>query len=54
MSGITELALLAILCVVVVQWVARRLRLPLPGRFAISLVFVLVVLALWGQTLRHR
>lgn len=53
MSGITTLALLTILAIVVVRWLTRRLRLPTPAAFGIAVVFVLVVLAMWGQHFRH-
>jgi hypothetical protein len=52
MSGITTLALLSILCIFCVRWLARRLRLPTPAANAVAVVFVLVVLALWGRQLR--
>jgi predicted PurR-regulated permease PerM len=51
MDGILSLAVVAVLCAFVVRWAATRLRLPVPGRVAVITVFVLVVLALWGQTL---
>ncbi|MGI8330196.1 hypothetical protein ACRYCC_09525 [Actinomadura scrupuli] len=52
MSGIITLAVLAILCVFCIRWVTTRLRLPTPAAYGIIVVFVLVVLALWGQHLR--
>jgi hypothetical protein len=52
MSGIITLAVLAILCVFCIRWVTGRLRVPTPAANAIVVVFVLVVLALWGQHLR--
>ncbi|WP_344823792.1 hypothetical protein [Actinocorallia longicatena] len=52
MDGIVMLVLLAILCAFVVQKVTGWLRLSTPARGAIMIVFVLVVLALWGQSLK--
>jgi hypothetical protein len=52
MSGIITLAVLAILCVFCIRWVTKRLRLPTPAGNAIIVVFVLVVLAMWGRHLR--
>ncbi|WP_460364925.1 hypothetical protein [Actinocorallia lasiicapitis] len=43
--------LLAILCVVIVGKVTGWMRLSTPARSATMIVFVLVVLALWGQSL---
>ncbi|GLZ05936.1 hypothetical protein Acsp03_34020 [Actinomadura sp. NBRC 104412] len=51
MEGILSLAVVAVLGAFVVRWTASRLRLPVPGRAAVITVFVLVVLALWGQSL---
>jgi predicted PurR-regulated permease PerM len=51
MEGILSLVVVALLGAFVVRWVATRLRLPVPGRAAVIIVFVLVVLALWGQSL---
>lgn len=50
MSGITLLVLLAVLTAIMLRWTAGRLRLPAPTFTAIIIVFVLVVLALWGQS----
>jgi hypothetical protein len=50
MSGIVELVLLALLCAFVVRWVATKTRLPAPTVSAVVIVFVLTVLALWGQS----
>jgi hypothetical protein len=51
MSGIVTLVLLALLCAFIVRRVAVRLRLPAPTTSAIVVVFVLVVAALYGQSL---
>jgi uncharacterized membrane protein AbrB (regulator of aidB expression) len=51
MSGIITLVLLAFLCAVGLRWLSRRLRLPAPTFVAVFVVFMLVVLALWGRTL---
>ncbi|GAB2814696.1 hypothetical protein GCM10022221_10720 [Actinocorallia aurea] len=51
MDGIVMLALLAILAAFCVRWLALRLRLPAPLASSVAIVFVLVVLALWGETL---
>jgi hypothetical protein len=48
-SGLTELALITILVVVVIRWVARKLHLPRPAAYGISVVFVLVTLTLWAE-----
>jgi predicted PurR-regulated permease PerM len=51
MSGIITLGLLAFLCAICLRWLSRRLRLPAPTYVAVFVVFVLVVLALWGQAM---
>jgi hypothetical protein len=51
MSGIVTLVLLAFLCAIGLRWFSRRMRLPAPTYVAVFVVFMLVVLALWGQTL---
>jgi hypothetical protein len=50
MSGIVELVLLALLAAFVIRWVALRFRIPAPTVSAVVIVFVLTVLALWGQS----
>jgi len=51
MDGIVTLVLLALLAAFCIRWVAVRLRFPAPTTGAVAVVFVLVVLALWGQSL---
>jgi hypothetical protein len=51
MSGIITLVLLAFLCAIGLRWLSRILRLPAPTYVAVFVVFMLVVLALWGRTL---
>jgi hypothetical protein len=51
MEGLLALGVTALLCAFCVRWVAARLRLPAPTRTAVIVVFVLVALALYGQTL---
>lgn len=48
-SGLIELALLTILTIFCIRWVARRLHLPRPAAYGISVVFVLVTLTLWAE-----
>jgi uncharacterized membrane protein (DUF4010 family) len=50
-SGIITLVVLALLCAFCLRWVSRRVRLPMPTYVAVFIVFVLVVLALYGRTL---
>ena len=50
MSGIVELVLLALLTAYVIRWVAVKTRVPAPTVSAVVIVFVLTVLALWGQS----
>jgi hypothetical protein len=52
MDGIVTLVLLAILAAFCIRWVAVRLRLPAPLASTVMVIFVIVVLALWGQSLR--
>lgn len=51
MDGIVTLVLLALLAAFCIRWIAVRLRFPAPTTSAVAVVFVLVVLALWGQSL---
>ncbi|MFI0351664.1 hypothetical protein [Actinomadura sp. 9N407] len=51
MEGILALIVVALLASFCVRWAAVRMRLPMPGRVSVLVVFVLVVLALWGQSL---
>jgi uncharacterized membrane protein (DUF4010 family) len=51
MSGIITLVVLALLCGYGLRWIGRRTRLPAPTYVAVFIVFVLVVLALYGRTL---
>ncbi|MFI6518556.1 hypothetical protein ACIBF1_23575 [Spirillospora sp. NPDC050679] len=52
MEGIILLAVVALLAAFCVRWAASRMRLAAPTRMAVIIVFVLVVLALWGQSLK--
>lgn len=52
MEGILSLAVMALLCAFCVRWAAVRLRVPAPTRMAVVIVFVLVALAMWGQSMR--
>ncbi|GLZ14467.1 hypothetical protein Acsp04_47020 [Actinomadura sp. NBRC 104425] len=52
MEGILALTVTALLCAYCVRWVAGKLRLTVPTRMAVIIVFVIAVLALYGQTLR--
>jgi len=49
MSGYIELALLTILAIFCIRWVARKVRLPVPAAYGIAVVFVLVVLTFWAE-----
>ncbi|MQY04277.1 hypothetical protein [Actinomadura macrotermitis] len=51
MEGIIALGFVALLAAFCVRWVAGRLRMQAPARNAVVIVFVLVVLAMWGQHL---
>lgn len=51
MSGIVVLLLLALLCAYGLRWISGRMRLPAPAFAAIIIVFILVVAALYGQSL---
>jgi uncharacterized membrane protein (DUF4010 family) len=50
MTGVITLMVLALLCAFCIRWVSQRTRMPVPTRAAVVIVFVLVVLALYGQT----
>lgn len=53
MAGIVVLVLLALLCAYGLRWISGRARLPTAPTFtAVIVVFVLVVLALYGQSLK--
>ncbi|ROO91290.1 hypothetical protein EDD29_9043 [Actinocorallia herbida] len=52
MDGIVTLVLLAILATFCIRWAAVKLRLPAPMASSVAIVFVLVVLGLWGETLK--
>jgi hypothetical protein len=52
MDGILALVVVALLGAFAIRWAAAKTRLPVPARGAVMVVFVLVVLALWGQSLR--
>ncbi|GAA1567265.1 hypothetical protein GCM10009678_57650 [Actinomadura kijaniata] len=51
MEGIILLVVVALLAAFCVRWAATRLRLPAPTRMAVIIVFTLVVLAWWGQSM---
>ncbi|WP_165950507.1 MULTISPECIES: hypothetical protein [unclassified Actinomadura] len=51
MEGILGLVVVSLLAAFCVRWAAVRLRLPMPTRVAVITVFVLVVLAMYGQHL---
>jgi putative Ca2+/H+ antiporter (TMEM165/GDT1 family) len=53
MSGYIELAVVTILALVCVRWVAAKLRLPRPAAYGFSVVFVIVALTLWAEHMRH-
>ncbi|MBO2447371.1 hypothetical protein J4573_09765 [Actinomadura barringtoniae] len=52
MEGIIALVVMALLCAFVVRWLGTRLRLGNPTRMAVIIVFVLVVLTLYGEHLK--
>jgi hypothetical protein len=54
LSGLVTLALLAILCAYIVTRVMRRMGMGMSrnGTVGLMFVFVLVVLMLWGQTIK--
>jgi hypothetical protein len=54
MPGLIELALVTILALVCVRWVARRLGMPTPAAYGFSVVFVLVALTLWAEHVKHQ
>lgn len=51
MEGILGLVVVSLLAAFCVRWAAVRLRLPMPTRLSVIIVFVLVVLTLYGQHL---
>ncbi|WP_169744402.1 hypothetical protein [Spirillospora albida] len=51
MEGILALGVVSLLAAFCVRWAATRMRLAAPTRVAVITVFVLVVLALYGQSL---
>ena len=54
MSGYITLALLTILVIYIVRRIAGRLRIPAPGAWGITVVFVLVTLTLWAEHFRKK
>ena len=52
MEGILALVVVSLLAMYCVRWAAVRMRLPAPTRMAVVIVFVLVVLTLYGEHLR--
>ena len=50
-GGLIVLGLLALLCAYGLRWVSGRMRLPMPAYMTVIVVFVLVVAALYGQSL---
>ncbi|POM26903.1 hypothetical protein BTM25_13110 [Actinomadura rubteroloni] len=51
MEGYIALVVMALLCAFVIRWTAQRLRMSTPARSSIMVVFVIVVLALFGRHL---
>jgi hypothetical protein len=51
MEGYIALVVTALLCAFCVRWVASRLRMSAPARSTVMIIFVLVVLALFGRHL---
>ncbi|WP_018656043.1 hypothetical protein [Actinomadura flavalba] len=54
MEGLLSLAVVAVLAAFAVRWAAGKLRLPVPGKSAVIIIFVLVALAMWGQDINGR
>ncbi|WP_202638357.1 hypothetical protein [Bailinhaonella thermotolerans] len=53
-SGIVLLIFLAVLTAWAINWAARRMRLKKIGYAGIIIVFVLTMIALYGQTVGSR
>jgi predicted PurR-regulated permease PerM len=53
MEGILALIVVSLLAAFCVRWTAARLRLTMPTRAAVMIVFVIVVLTLYGEHLRN-
>ncbi|GGU07982.1 MULTISPECIES: hypothetical protein [Actinomadura] len=53
MEGILALIVVSLLAAFCVRWAAVRLRLSMPARAAVITVFVIVVLAMYGEHLRN-
>jgi hypothetical protein len=51
MTGMILLVFLALMCAYILRFVAGRLRWSVPGYSGIIIVFMIVVLAVWGQSL---
>ncbi|REE96355.1 hypothetical protein [Thermomonospora umbrina] len=51
MSGLILVFFLALLCAYLMRFVAGRLRWSVPGYSGVIIVFVIAVLAVWGQSL---
>ncbi|HEX2313949.1 MAG TPA: hypothetical protein VHJ17_09455 [Thermomonospora sp.] len=51
MTGFVLLLFLAVLCAYLLRFVAGRLRWSVPGYSGIIIVFVIAMLAIWGQSL---
>ncbi|GAA2435978.1 hypothetical protein GCM10010191_58440 [Actinomadura vinacea] len=51
MEGILALIVVTLLGSFCVRWAAARMRLPVPARASVMIVFVLVVLLFWGQSM---
>ena len=52
MEGIIALVVVSLLAAFCVRWAAVRMRVPMPTRVSVIIVFVLVVLSLFGPHLR--
>jgi hypothetical protein len=52
MEGIISLTVVALLAAFCVRWAAVKLRVPMPTRISVVIVFVLVAGALYGEHLR--
>ncbi|SEG92306.1 hypothetical protein SAMN04489712_13311 [Thermomonospora echinospora] len=51
MTGMILLIFLALMCAYILRYIAGRLRWSVPAYGGIIIVFMIVVLAVWGQSL---
>lgn len=51
-EGIIGLVVVSLLAAFCIRWAAVKLRLPMPTRSAVLIVFVLVALTMFGDHLR--